>query len=156
MTISSEMRNLAQRLLTCEADADKLSIPVESATLRTYEKLRQSLVSFAGVAGFQSIAVRALVLAQSESPSLCAVQITAEGALQGLGEVEHQISMDKDLNGSQQAGEDPPGEAGAILIAHILGLLLTFLGEAITLSLLRNAWPNATFDDRNSGNERKA
>lgn len=150
------MRNLAQRLLTSEAEADESSIPVESPTLRTYEKLRQSLVSFAGVASFQSIAVRALVLAQGETPGLCAVQITAEGALHGLGDVEIQTSMDKDLAGSQQAGEDPPGDAGAVLIAHILGLLLTFLGEAITLSLLRNAWPNATFDDRNSGNERKA
>jgi len=129
---------------------------MESATLRVYDKLRRCLVSFAGVASFQSIAVRALVLAQAEVPNLCAAQVTVEGALQGLGNVEGQTSMDKNLVGSQQTGEDPPGEAGAILIACILGLLLTFLGEALTLSLLRNAWPAATFDDRNSGNGRKA
>jgi hypothetical protein len=76
--------------------------------------------------------------------------------LQALGDVELLTKLDKDTVGSRQAGEDPPGEAGAILIARILGLLLTFLGEALTLSLLRNAWPDATFDDRNSGNGRKA
>ena len=156
MMISPEMRDLAQRLLTYEADADKTSTLVESPTLRTYEKLRQSLVSFAGVASFQSIAVRALVLARVESHSLCAVHVTAEGALRGLDDVELQASTDKDITGSQQTGEDPPGEAGVVLVACILGLLLTFLGEAITLSLIRNAWPNATFNDRNPGNERKA
>ena len=156
MTISPEMRDLARQLLAYEADADKSSVPAESATLRTYEKLRQCLVSFAGVAGFQSIAVRALVLAQTDVPILCAVQVSAKGSLQGLDEVEFQANLNKDPAGSQQAGEDPPGEAGAILIARILGLLLTFLGEALTLSLLRSAWPDATLDDRNSGNGRKA
>ena len=127
---------------------------MESPVLRTYEKLRHCLVSFAGVASFHSIAVRALVGAQVDVPSLCAVQITADGTLQGLSDVESQITIETDQAGSQQSGEDPPGEDGAILIASILGLLLTFLGEALTLSLLRNAWPDATFDDRNSENGR--
>jgi hypothetical protein len=156
MTISLVTRDLAQRLLTYEADADQSSMSMESATLRTYEKLRQCLVSFAGVAGFQSIAARALTLTQMEVPGLCSVQVAADGALQGLSDFESQATMDKDQVGSMQSGEDPPGEAGAILVARILDLLLTFLGEALTLSLLRDAWPDATFDDRNSGNGRKA
>jgi hypothetical protein len=156
MTISPKTRDLAQQLLIYEANAGKNSTPTESLTLCTYEKLRQCLVSFAGVASFQSIAVRALVLAQAEVPGLCAVHISAEGSLQGLGDVEFQTILDKDLPASQKAGEDPPGEAEVILVACILGLLLTLLGEALTLSLLRNAWPNAILDDRNSGNRRKA
>ncbi len=64
---------------------------------------------------------------------------------------ETQIDIDKD-----RAGESPAGEGGIILIARLLGLLLLFLGEALTLSLLRNAWPGAAFDDRNSENGRKA
>jgi hypothetical protein len=156
MTVAPGMRDLAHRLLSYEAGAGKSSEPMESPILRAYEKLRQSLVSFAGVAGFQSLASRALVLAQTEAPSLCAVQVTVDGALQGLGDFEPQTNMDKDQAGNQQAGEDPHGDAGAILIARILGLLLIFLGEALTLNLLRNAWPDATFDDRNSVHGRKA
>jgi len=156
MTISPETRDLAQRLLTYEAAAGKSSMPLESATLRTYERLRQCIVSFAGVASFQSIAVRALMLAQVEVPSLCAVQVSANGSLQGFGDSEHRVTIDIDQAGNQQSGEDPPGEAGSIFIAWILNLLLTFLGEALTLSLLRDAWPDATFDDRSSGNGRKA
>ena len=48
------------------------------------------------------------------------------------------------------------GDGGIILIARLLGLLRLFLGEALTLSLLRNAWPGEVFDDRNSAHGRKA
>lgn len=155
MTISIEVRDLAQQLLAYEAVVDRRSKSTESVTLCAYEKLRRSLVSFAGIAAFQSIASRALVLAQAEVSSLCAVRVAADGALQGWSDMQP-IGTDKDQAGSQRDGEDPPGEAGSILIARILGLLLTFLGEALTLSLLRDAWPDATFDDRNSGNGRRA
>jgi hypothetical protein len=145
------MRDLAHRLLAFEVVAGKTSEPVEFATLRVYEKLRQSLSAFAGVAAFESLAFRALTQAKSEARSLWAVQVAEGGSLQGLGEFEPQIDMDKDLS-----GEFPAGDGGIVLIARLLGLLLIFLGEALTLSLLRNAWPGEAFDDRNSGNRRKA
>jgi hypothetical protein len=140
------MRDLAHRLLVYEAGAGKASESKEAATLRVYEKLRQSLGVFVGVAGFYSLATRALMLSRPEAPSLNATQVSGDGALQGLGEIETQIDMNK----------DPAGEGVIILIARLLGLLRIFLGEALTLSLLRNAWPGEAFDDRNSGNGRKA
>jgi hypothetical protein len=119
---------------------------MESPTLRVYEKLRQSLGELVGVAGFYSLASRALALAKPEAPSLNAVQVSGDGALKGLGEIETQIDMNK----------DSAGEEGIILIARLLGLLRIFLGEVLTLSLLRNVWPGEAFDDRNAGNGRKA
>src|ERR1035438_7282505 len=86
---------------------------MESPTLRVYAKLRQSLVEFVGVAGFQSLASRALTLATPEAPSLREARVTADGSLQGLGEIETQIDIDKDR----------AGEGGIILIARLLGLL---------------------------------
>ena len=145
------MRDLAHRLFAYEVVAGKTSEPVEFATLRVYEKLRQSLSAFAGVAAFESLAFRALTQAKSEAPSLWALQVAEGGSLQGLGEFEPQIDMDKDLS-----GEFPAGDGGIVLIARLLGLLLIFLGEAITLSLLRNAWPGAAFDYRSLGNGREA
>jgi hypothetical protein len=73
------------------------------------------------------------------------------GLGRGLDEFEFQIDNDKD-----RAAEQPAGEGGIILISSLLGLLLTFLGEALTLSLLRVTWPGAALDDRNSENGRKA
>jgi hypothetical protein len=144
------MRDLAQRLLTYEAFAEKTSEPANFATLRVYEKLRQCLGEFAGVAGFQSLASRALALARTEAPSLSAGRVAEDGSLQGLGEIEYQSDIDK-----VQAGEFPAGEGGIVLIARLLGLLLIFLGETLTLRLLRVTWPGAAFDNCNSENGRK-
>jgi hypothetical protein len=151
MKAAPGVRDLAHRLLTYEAGVGKTSEPMESPTLRVYEKLRQSLSTFAGAAAFESLAFRALTQAKSEAPSLWAVQVAAGGSLQGLSKFEPQIDMDKDL-----ASEFPVDDGGIVLIARLLGLLLIFLGEALTLSLLRNAWPGEAFDDRNSMHGRNA
>ena len=142
---ASEMRDLAHRLLTYEAGADNTSESMEYPTLRVYEKLRQSLGEVVGTAGFQSLASRALTLARPETPSLNAARIAADGFLESLGEIVNQFDMDN----------DQAGEGGIILIARLLGMLRIFLGEALTLSLLRNAWPGEALDDRNSAHGRK-
>jgi hypothetical protein len=146
MTTSQKTRDLAHCLLAYEADAGKNAEPAKSATLRVFEKLRHSLDEIAGVAGFYSLASRALILARSEAPSLSAVQVTADGSIHGLGEIETQFKIDKNR----------AGEGGIILIAHLLELLRIFLGEALTISLLRKAWPGEVFEDRNSVHGRKA
>jgi hypothetical protein len=138
------MRDLAHRLLMYEAGAGKASGPTESPTLRVYEKLRRSLGEFVGVAGFQSLASRALTLAKPEVPSLDAASVAADGTLQGLGEIENQFEIDKNL----------AGDGGIILLARLLGLLRIFLGEALTLRLLRNAWPGEVIENHNSAHGR--
>jgi hypothetical protein len=147
------IRELARCLLTHEAVADKSSEPVEFATLRVYEKLRQSLVVFAGVDGFQALAFRALTQAKSEAPGLWAAQVAVDGTLQGLGESRPQpVEFEPQLSSEK----DRASEEGVILIARMLGLLTIFLGEALTFGLLRNAWPGVTFDDRSSENGRES
>ena len=119
-------RDLARSLVACEAEASTTSLQTEPATVRVYEKLRRQLGAPVGVDGFQALASRALALAKSESPQLSAVQVTANGCLRGLDEVESQTEADED------------GEAGIILIAQLLGLFLTFLGEATTQRLIED------------------
>jgi len=119
-------RDLARSLVACEAEASTTSLQTEPATVRVYEKLRRQLGAPVGVDGFQALASRALALAKSQSPRLSAVQVTANGGLRGLGEVESQSDPDED------------SEAGIILIAQLLGLFLTFLGEATTLRLIED------------------
>jgi hypothetical protein len=135
---------LAQRLLSCEADASKNSETSESATLRVCAKLRQPLITLAGVAGFRSLLSRALALAMVEVPSLGGVQVAADGSLQGLDDLELQIDKDQ------------AREAGVILIAQLIALLLTFIGEGLTLRMVQDVWPEAAFDGRVSEMENKA
>jgi hypothetical protein len=131
-----ESRHLAQRLLAYEAVAGENSEPAESAAFRVCAKLRQPLITFAGVAGFRSLLSRALTLARAEAPSLSAVQIAADGSLKGLDELEPQIGKEQAMDG------------GAILVAQLIGLLLTFIGEGLTLRLVQDVWPEAAFDGR--------
>jgi hypothetical protein len=143
MKTSPETRDWAQRLLAYEAVAGETSAPADSAAVRVYEKLRRPLCALAGVAGFRSLASRALALARAEAPTLSAVQITADGLLRGLGELE------------SQSDKGHAEQEGAILIAQLFGLLRTFIGEALTLRLVQDAWPDAAFDDPDSGNGEK-
>jgi hypothetical protein len=53
-------------------------------------------------------------------------------------------------------GMDSATDGEIILIARLLGLLRLFLGEALTLSLLRNAWPGEVVEDSNSAHGRNA
>ena len=119
-------RELARSLVASEADAATTPLLSEPATVRVYERLRRQLGAPVGIDGFQALASRALALAKSESPRLSNVQVTPNGGLRGLGEVESEMNADED------------GEAGIILIAQLLGLFLTFLGEATTLRLIED------------------
>jgi hypothetical protein len=124
MSPPQKTRDLARSLVAKEADANTTSLQIEPATVRVYERLRRQLGTPVGVDGFQALASRALALARSESPRLSAVQVTANGGLRGLGEVESRTDED--------------GEAGITLIAQLLGLFLTLLGETTTLRLIED------------------
>lgn len=94
--------------------------------VRVSDKLRVSLARFAGPDGFTSLARRALALARAELPVLKTVTVSAEGALEGLDAF---------------AGDDGT-EAAVAIVAQLLGLLVAFVGEPLTLRLVRNAWPD--------------
>jgi hypothetical protein len=138
------MRDLARRLIAGEAAADETSASKESAVLCVYEKLRRKLCTLAGVAGFSSLASRALSLAKMEVPRLSVLQITDDGNLEGLGKLEL-------LNDGHQGGE-----WGIVLIAQLLTLLAILVGDALALHLVQDVWPAEVPDDRESGIGRKA
>lgn len=138
-----ESRRLAQRLLAYEAVAGANSQPAESATRLVCAKLRRPLITLAGVAGFRSLLLRALTLARTEAPSLNAVQVAADGSLIGLDELV------------SQTDKEQPTDGGAILIAQLIRLLLTFIGEGITLRLVQDVWPEAVFENGVSKKEKK-
>jgi hypothetical protein len=126
MLSQKKTRDLARSLVSSETDASASSLQTWPATIRVYERLRRQLSAPVGAGSFQALASRALALAKSQSSRLSGVHITANGGLRGLDEAESQTNMDED------------SEAGIILIAQLLGLFLTFLGEATTLSLLED------------------
>lgn len=127
-------RDLARTLVASETDASRDSLQTETATVRVYERLRRQLGAPVGVDGFQTIASRALALARTESPRLNAVRVAANGVLRGFDEVESQTNPEAD------------GEAGVILIAEVLSLFLTLLGETTTMRLIEDLRLQADVD----------
>jgi hypothetical protein len=116
----AQTRDLAQSLIAREGAAGKTSEPEEFAAFRVCETLRRPVSALTGNDGFRALLSRALALARAEAPSLGAVQVAADGSLQGLDELGGQIDKDQ------------VREGGVILIAQLLGLLLAFIGEAMT------------------------
>lgn len=130
---SPSTRELARRLLALEA-ARPSTHEDTSAAVRVCERLRVSLTRFAGPDGFASLLRRALTLARAEVPSLQAVTVVPDGRLEGFETVA--------------AGPGPAGaDAAAALTAHLLELLVTFVGTSLTLRLVRDAWPDASLDE---------
>jgi hypothetical protein len=124
MILPPQTRDLAESLIAHEVAAGNTSEPMELAAFRVCETLRQPVCAVTGVDGFRALLSRALALARAEAPCLSAVQVAADGSLQGLDELGRQ--MDK----------DQVKEGGVVLIARLLGLLLTFIGEAMTSRLV--------------------
>ena len=120
------MRNLARKLLAASQFASAPHTQEEVIN----EKLRLSLTRFAGAEGFASLLRRALLLASGEVPGLQSAKVGADGRLQGF----EQLTLDTDTG----VGE----EAAVAITAHLLTMLVTFIGEPLTLRLVRAACSN--------------
>ena len=129
-----KLRVLAQQLLTYEAGRNTDARATTPAVFLVIETFRRSLGRLSGETGFRALLSRALTLAKKQAPELSAMEIESNGALTGFGE----------RNNGQRA------EADILLIAQLLGLLGTFVGESITLRLVREAWPDVSFDTLSS------
>jgi len=121
------IRDWARKLIASEAYADSTTAQTELAALRVYERLRLQFRAPVGVDAFQALASRALSVAKSQFPGLCAVRVTANGHLRGLGEMESALNLSED------------SEVGIILITQMLRLFITLLGEAATVRLIEDA-----------------
>ena len=122
------MRDFAQRLVAREAMGKKPFEKNGRAFGGVIEKVRAPLTALTGVAGFRSLLSRALALANSEVHWLRAVHINADGTMECPAEIA-QLDKEEIANGE------------VALLAQLVGLLVTFIGEALTARLLEDAWP---------------
>ncbi len=125
------MRGLARRLLAVEAASRSAAGTQVLDGVLVCEKLQISVTKFAGSEGFNSLLRRALALARAEVPELQTVEVGPDGGLQGCEAL------------AVAAANGGPEDLVA-LIAHLLGLLETFVGEPFTLRLVRESWPDAS------------
>ena len=122
------MRLIAGRLIAYEASQNESSETNVTAAFGVCDRLRRALGKLAGVAGFRSLLLRALTLAKAEVAWLEALQLKADGSLE-YPEQKAALAQAEMVQGE------------IVLVAQLLGLLVTFTGESLTWSLLQEVWP---------------
>ena len=124
-------KRLAERLLALEEVAPVVAEEDLRATCRVCERLRRPLTHLVGSAGVISLWQRALTLAKRECPALGGVRVVEDASLVGL--------------------EGEAAKASSALVAHLVQLLVTFIGEGLTRRLLHDIWPELKDLDEPTG-----
>jgi hypothetical protein len=133
------MRDFSQRLIAYETRGNKSSGTLPPAAFHVFEKLRPQLATLMGNTGFHALLSRALAVANEEDPSLRAVHVKADGSLEGLEELQAQVEPEEMAEGS------------VVLVAQLLALLVAFIGENLTLQMVREVWPKLSLNDLDFG-----
>lgn len=129
------MRDFAERLIAHETKGNKSFEVKLPAAFLVFEKLRPHLANLMGSTGFRALLSRSLALASTEVPWLRAVHVKSDGSLEGLEKFESQVDLDNFFEGR------------VILLAALLGLLVAFIGEKLTVQLVRGVWPKLYLND---------
>ena len=123
------IRDLARLLLMLEANRSAPPAEQVQVTLSVFTNVRTYLSRIVGVAGFQALLARALALATAEMAWLETVRVQDDATLMGFTE----------------AAQRQPAKAvtaGSIaLLSQLIGLLVIFIGDTLTLRLVQDIWP---------------
>ena len=128
---SPEMRNIAKCLIAAEG--------TKPAGFSVGEKLRANLATLMGNGGYHALLSRALALSQAEVSWLRTVHVNPDGTLAGVE--EHRVQLDS----------DELSEGRVVLLAQLLGLLVAFIGENLTVRLVGKVWPKLSLHDLQLG-----
>jgi len=136
------IRSLARSRLLAEVTGDESSAQAWIDALdRVCDGLRLRLTPIVGREGFEALLSRSLALAKRESGWLDSIHLNAEGALVGL----------RDASSEHEAAEI---EAGCVsLVAQIVDLLMSLIGEGLTRRLLGAIWPELPLKKLKKGTE---
>lgn len=129
-------QDLARRLIALETAGDVNSHEGCVEVVRVCEKLRISLARFFGLDGYRSLLMRALAMAKAERPALEPVQVQSNGSLDGL--------------------HPEDADAAFVVLVHLLGLLVEFVGEQMTHRLVLDGRPNPTLDESDASVEEQS
>ena len=137
------MRSFAKRLMDSEALSNTSSAAQTAATFPVTEKLRPHLATLMGHGGVCALLSRALVLATTEVSWLRAVQVNADGGLEGFEALGSQLDPSEFVEGR------------VVLLAQLLGLLVALIGPGLTSRLTGEIWPQIPLNEQDFGREVK-
>ena len=130
--------------MAVEAGGDSSTV---AGAVRICERLRIPLAKLAGVTGFATLLGRALALAKAKAPALAALRIREDGSIE---HPDQKLSIRGNPGPPGDAAPSPDADAAVALVAQLLGLLITFIGEPLTLRLVKDVWPDLSTGAKNS------
>jgi len=134
-TIPSTIQQLAHALLLHEADQKPEPEELWMAIEHIYAKLQRRLAELVGQTGFVALFSRALHLARRETPVLAGISIDPR--------------LPNQLQGSQEFALAHPDDvitSFGRVVAHFIWLLVTFVGEQLSMNLISDIWPQLNYD----------
>ena len=131
------VQRLGQRLLELELGSAAEALQPDTTVLaaaaeRATQRLAEPLGRLLGVDGYWGLLRRAVHVARIESPLLQELQVSVEPA--GRLDVLHTALRDAD--------PVPARDALTAVLAHLVWLLVTFIGEGLTRRILLDTWPD--------------
>lgn len=138
------VRELSRQLLAMEAADDNAGKPRAHEGVRVCEKLRIAVTRFAGAEAFASLMRRALALARTDAPSVQGMTVNADGSVDGL---EALAAARSRAGAAEDCGALVADSASAI-VTHLLWLLITFVGEPVTIKLVQHGWPASSMQEQ--------
>jgi hypothetical protein len=127
-----QTRELAKRLVANETRGEITSELKTAAAFYVCEKLRPYLVTLMGSTGFHALLSRALAVANADDARLRTVHVEADGSLRGF-----EVAADA----------EEMAEVSVVLVSQLLGLLVGFVGENLTVRMVRELWPKVPLTD---------
>jgi hypothetical protein len=134
--IPPAVTELARQLLSHEADQRREPDALGAAIEQVYSKFRLRLVDLIGQTGFVALFGRALHLARHEAPILAGITIDPHTS--------------NDLMGIHDLVAAHPSDAATdftTIVAHFIWLLVTFIGEQLSMQLIEDIWPQVVHDE---------
>ena len=122
------MLDFAARLTAHEAAVSRSADKGVSAAFAVPDKMRIPLATLMGNGGHRALLMRTLALAGSEVIWLKNSRVAADGSLEGPAP-------------PAPVGSEEVLKGGIVLAAQLIGLLVAFIGERLTLQLVREVWP---------------
>jgi hypothetical protein len=129
------MLQFAKHLIAYEIEGDPSAAQPDTIAFPVIAKLSPHFITLMGSYGFQVLLARALALAGEEVTWLRKVHMNNEGALNNTNDpMTAEIFL----------------EGKVVLVAHLVELLIAFIGESLTLRLLHDVWPKVSSKDFNT------
>ncbi len=132
-------RRIVERELAGRAGPAEIAAGIEGV----FRQLYQIMATVIGPLGFQAVLTRAVHLTRRDYPGLGACEIACGDTfvMRGISEM------------IEREGADQAGAAAVALLDHIIALLCSFIGEDLTLRLLRRGWAGLPGGGEGSGAE---